>query len=202
LIVGEGREESSRRGSLKRATTSVHHAGTRAQLQGWGLTILRVVTGIVFLISGGHKLLSTNTGLYALAEELGELPLPLLAATAGAPVLFLCGSALVLGLFTRLVSVALAVVMVVDILLFHPPTGAFFVEDGGYEYALLRLAACVALVVAGGGKAALSSVLSCGRRGRRPSCAYYARPTTLGLLRWLQTGHSDNSSNLPRALPR
>ena len=81
-----------------------------------------MVTGIVFLISGGHKLLSTNTGLYALAEELGELPLPLLAATAGALVLFLCGSALVLGLFTRLVSVPLAVVMVVDILLFHPPT--------------------------------------------------------------------------------
>jgi uncharacterized membrane protein YphA (DoxX/SURF4 family) len=52
--------------------------------------------------------------------------------------------------------------MVVDVLLFHPPTGAFFVEDGGYEYALLRLAACVALVVAGGGKAALSSVLSRG----------------------------------------
>jgi putative oxidoreductase len=140
----------------------VHHEGTRAQLQGWGLTILRVVTGIVFLISGGHKLLSTDTGLYALAEELGELPLPLLAATTGALVLFLCGSALVLGLFTRLVSVPLAVVMVVDILLFHPPTGAFFVEDGGYEYALLRLAACVALVVAGGGKAALSSVLSRG----------------------------------------
>jgi putative oxidoreductase len=161
LSVGEGKEGSSSRGLLKRASTTVHSEDVQAQLQGWGLTILRVVTGIVFLISGGHKLFSTDTGLYALTEELGELPVPLLllAATAASLVMFLCGAALVLGLFTRLVSMPLAVFMVVDILLLHPPTGTFFVEDGGYEYALLRLAACVSLLLAGGGKAALSSVL-------------------------------------------
>ena len=122
---------------------------------------MRVVTGIVFLISGGHKLFSTDTDLYTLAEKLGELPVPfpLLVATTASVVIFLCGAGLVLGLFTRLVSIPLAVFMVVDILLFHPPSAGFFVEDNGYEYALLRLAACVALVVAGGGKAALRSVL-------------------------------------------
>jgi putative oxidoreductase len=159
LRIGEGKERSS---LLKRAAPAVHYEDIQARLQGWELTILRVVTGIVFLISGGHKLFGTDTDLSTLAEKLGEVPvpLPLLVATAGTLVEFLCGAALVLGLFTRLVSVPLAVFMVVDIVLFHPPSGSFFVEDNGYEYALLRLAACVALVVAGGGKAALSSVLA------------------------------------------
>lgn len=158
---GEGKEESSRHGLLKRAAPAVHSEHIQARLQGWGLTILRVATGVVFLISGGYKLFGTGTDLYTLAEKLGELPvpLPLLAVTAGVLVMFLCGAALVLGVLTRLVSVPLAVYMVVDMMLFHPPSG-IFVEDAGFEYALLRLAACVALVVAGGGKAALSSVIS------------------------------------------
>jgi len=29
---------------------------TMPRLQGWGIAILRVVTGVVFLMSGGHKL--------------------------------------------------------------------------------------------------------------------------------------------------
>jgi putative oxidoreductase len=113
----------------------------------------------VFLISGGYKLF--GGGFSRVAEDLGELsvPLPLLASATASLVAFLCGAALLLGLFTRLVSIPLAVFMVIDILLFHPPSG-FFVDDVGYEYALLRLAACIALVVAGGGKAALSSVLA------------------------------------------
>jgi putative oxidoreductase len=162
LRLGEGKERSS---LLKRVAPAVYSEDLQARLQGWGLTILRVVTGIVFLISGGQKLTSfgTDTSLRTLAEELGQLPglLPLLAATTGTLVAFLCGAALVLGLFTRLVSIPLVVVMVMDVLLFHPPS-SFFVEDNGFEYALLRLAACVTLVVAGPGRAALSSVL---RRG-------------------------------------
>ncbi len=130
----------------------------QARLQGWGITVLRVVTGIVFLMSGGQKLF--GLGFSAVAEELVKLqvPLALLTATAATLVEFLGGAALVLGLFTRWVSIPLAIVMAVDILLFHPPSG-FFVNNIGYEYALLRLAACVTLVLVGPGKAALSSIL-------------------------------------------
>ncbi len=158
-----GAEGSSRRGLPKRATSTPR--GKRTHLQGWGLTILRVATGTVFLISGAHKLFGPDIDLSTLAERFGDLPAPFpaLAATAGALVLFLCGAALVLGLFTRVVSVPLAVSMVIDIILFHPPVVGFSVEDNGFEYALLRLAACVALVVAGGGQAALSGVLLRGR---------------------------------------
>jgi hypothetical protein len=66
---------------------------------------------------------------------------------------------LVVGLFTRWAAIPLAIVMVFDLLLFHPPSG-FFVEDSGYEHALLQLIACVALVVAGPGIAALGSLLA------------------------------------------
>ena len=66
---------------------------------------------------------------------------------------------MVVGLFTRWAAIPLAIVMVFDLLLFHPPSG-FFVEDSGYEHALLRLIACVALVVAGPGRAALGSLLA------------------------------------------
>ncbi len=137
MSVGEGKEGSSRRGLLKRAAPATHYKDLQARLQGWGLTILRIVTGIVFLMSGGHKLFSTDTDTYTLAEKLGEfsIPFPLLAASAGALVVFLGGAALVLGSFTRLVSLPLAVFMVVDILLFHPPSDSFFVDDKGYEYA-------------------------------------------------------------------
>ena len=136
------------------------------------MTILRVVTGMVFLMSGGHKLF--GAGLSAVAGDLGKLQVPLTLPVAMAVTLveFLCGAALVLGLFTRWVSIPLAAVMVADILLFHLPSG-LFVDDTGYEHALLRLSACVALVLAGPGKAALSGLLASGLRS-----------SLLRLLRW------------------
>jgi len=123
-------------------------------------------------MSGGQKLF--GSGLSTVSEDLGELqvPSPLLLATAVTLVEFLGGVALVLGLFTRWVSMPLVAVMVADILFFHPPSG-LFVEDTGYEYALLRLSACVTLVLAGPGKAALSGLLDS-----------WVRPSLLRLLRW------------------
>jgi len=173
LLDGKGKEGHSSCGSPGRAAPILEYEHVQTRLQGWALTVLRVATGIVFLMSGGHKLF--GGGLRTASEELGRVQLPsaVPVATAVTLVEFLCGAALVLGLFTRWVSVPLAAVMVADILLFHPPHG-FFVEDTGYEYALLRLSACVTLVLAGPGKAALSnSVL-----------VSWVRPTLLRLLRW------------------
>lgn len=130
------------------------------RLQGWGIAVLRVVTGVVFLMSGGHKLF-----VEGLRETLGQLgePFLLLPGVVFTLVMFLGGAALVLGLFTRGVSVPLAVGMLADILVFHQPTG-FFVDDSGFELALLRLAASVTLMLTGAGKAALDSMLlACGK---------------------------------------
>jgi putative oxidoreductase len=118
------------------------------QLQGWGIAILRVLTGYLFLAAGGHKLLHEDPGPILVAGSLGEL---------------LFGAALIVGLLTRWLSVPLAILMLADILVFHPPY-ELFEQDHGYEYALLRLGACITLALSGSGKVALDNVLAI-RRG-------------------------------------
>ncbi len=137
--------------------------GKAARLQGWEITVLRVAIGTIFLINGGHKL--SPKGFSEAAHTLSgtslgqlESSLSLLIVVAAA-VELVGGVALVLGLFTRWVSMLLAVGMAVDILVVHLP-GGFFIGDGGYEYALLRLASTAALVIAGPGKVALDNILA------------------------------------------
>jgi putative oxidoreductase len=132
-------------------------------LQGWGIALLRVVTGAVFLMSGGHKLFTT--GLSEVASDLGGTPALLLSGVLFTLVMFLDGAALVLGLFTRWVCIPLAMGMLADILVFHQPTG-FFVDDSGFALALLRLAASVTLMMTGPGKAALDNMLLASRERR------------------------------------
>ena len=121
------------------------------QLQGWGIAVLRVVAGYLFLASGVNKLFSDPT-------ELG-VSLPIAIGAALSLTEFLGGAALIVGLLTRWVSVPLALLMLANLLVFHPPD-AVFEEDKGYEYALLRLAASVALALCGSGKVALDNVLA------------------------------------------
>ena len=118
------------------------------QLQGWGIAILRVLTGYLFLAAGVHTLFYEDPGPIIVAGSLGEL---------------LFGAALIVGLLTRWVSIPLAILMLADILVFHPPY-EFFEQDHGYEYALLRLAASVTLALTGPGKVAVDNILAI-RRG-------------------------------------
>ena len=122
--------------------------------QRWGITVLRVTTGAVFLMHGGQKLFVD--GFSEVAGHLGG-PFPLPAAIVVSLVEPLCAAALVLGLFTRMVCVPLAIGMLVDILVFHPPSG-FFVDNPGYQLALLRLAASVTLMLTGAGNVALDNL--------------------------------------------
>ena len=129
------------------------------QLQGWGIAILRVLTGYLFLAAGVHKLLFYE-------EDFGPLGSPLYESIVVASSLgeILLGAALIVGLLTRWVSIPLALLMLADILVFHPPYD-LFEQDHGYEYALLRLGACITLALTGsGGKVALDNILAI-RRG-------------------------------------
>jgi DoxX len=103
-------------------------------LREWGITLLRVGTGATFLLHHRGALvdgLSTQAGTECLL-----------------------GVALILGLFTRWVSIPLAIGMLVDVLLIHWPK-SFTAPDAQFEYALLRLTASCALVLVGPGRLAL-----------------------------------------------
>ena len=139
--------------------------------QGWGLTVLRVVVGIVFLVHGAQKRFVFGFGGVAgLLEGLG-VPAAGLFAVVVTLVEIVGGIALILGLLTRIAAVTLAVDMLVATLTAHLPNG-FFAQNGGYEFTLVLLAAAVALAVAGPGEAALDRALAA--RGN-PTLARLAR---------------------------
>ncbi|OGB89468.1 MAG: hypothetical protein A3G35_09460 [candidate division NC10 bacterium RIFCSPLOWO2_12_FULL_66_18] len=133
------------------------NANGLTQIQGWGITVLRVVVGIVFLAHGGQKLFVWGFG--GVAGFLGQvgIPAPMLAAVVVTLVEFLGGLALLLGLFTRWAAIPLAINMAVAILTVHLRAGFFL--PNGYEFALTLLAANVALILLGSGEASLDSLL-------------------------------------------
>ena len=68
------------------------------------------------------------------------------------------GIAVLLGIFTRVGAVCLAIVMLGAIFLVHVPHG-FDISKGGYEYALTQLFIALALLVAGPGAYSLAAGL-------------------------------------------
>jgi putative oxidoreductase len=142
------------------------------KMQGWGLMLLRVVVGIVFLVHGFQKLFFMGFGGVAgMMEGLG-VPAPVLFAVILTLVEVLGGLALILGLFTRVAAVPLAIDMLVATLMVHLPNG-FSAANGGYEFTLVLLVASLALAVAGPGEAALDRMLA--TRMKNPSLARLVR---------------------------
>ena len=87
-------------------------------MQGWGITVLRVVIGALFSMAGMQKLLGI---LVVRNASQPDSPLPIPIVVVGSLVELLCGAALVIGLCTRWVSLPLALLMLTEVLLVHPP---------------------------------------------------------------------------------
>src|SRR5260370_22575010 len=89
-----------------------------SDLRCWGITLLRVVVGVVFLMHGGQKFFM---GFHNVAGFLASLRIPAPEAAAIALTLleFFGGMALVLGLFTRVVAMLLAFDMAVALAFGH-----------------------------------------------------------------------------------
>jgi putative oxidoreductase len=130
----------------------------------WGLTVLRVVVGVVFAAHGGQKLFVY--GLDGVEQSMAGMGIPLPGVSAVLVTLteLLGGLALVAGLFTRLAAVPLAITMAVAMLAVHLP-GGFFAPNG-IEYMLTLLAASVALGLTGPGALAADNLLAARTRRR------------------------------------
>lgn len=117
--------------------------------------VLRLPVGVILLAHGAQKLFGwfggyglEGTGQYM--ASLGLEPGYLLALLAGGAEFF-GGLSLILGLLVRPSAVVLAFTMLVAILSAHVSNGLFLSNDG-YEFALVILAATVALALSGAGR--------------------------------------------------
>ncbi|HEY5719887.1 MAG TPA: DoxX family protein [Gammaproteobacteria bacterium] len=130
-----------------------------------GSLALRLPVGIVFIAHGAQKLFGWFGG-YGLEgtgqwmASIGLQPGYLMALLAGSGEFF-GGLLLLLGLLTRPAAAVLAVTMAVAIVTVHLEHG-LFLSNNGYEFALVLLAASVALAALGGGGWSLDRVLSAG----------------------------------------
>ena len=127
------------------------------KLQSLALLMVRLVLAYGFYEPAKMKW----SDIGAVAEWFGSLGLPLptlqayMAATTEAAGVFL----LALGLFTRLISIPLMVVMVVAITMVHLPNG-FQSGNNGFEIPLYYFIMLFILLTHGGGKISLDWLLS------------------------------------------
>lgn len=128
-----------------------------------GLTMLRVVVGVVFVAHGAQKLLVFGqAGVTDMLAKLG-FPMPAAAAVLLIALELLGGLALALGVLTRLTAALLAIEMLVAFALVHASKGFFL--PMGFEFVMTLFGALVALLLAGPGALAADNALF-RRRGR------------------------------------
>ena len=123
-----------------------------------GLTFLRVVAGVIFMMHGAQKLFTF--GLPGVTQGFAGMgvPMPEVAAPLVAVLEFAGGIALVLGLLTRLVSIGLACDMMGAMLLVHLPKGFFSPE--GVEFVLLLFACAITFAIVGASRYSVDEVLA------------------------------------------
>lgn len=130
---------------------------------GHGALALRVPVGIIFIAHGAQKLFGWfgGYGLEGTGQFFGSVglnPGTLMALLAGA-VEFFGGLALVFGVLVRPAAAALAIAMLIAIFAVHFSKG-FFLDKGGYEYALALFAASLSLLFTGGGRFSADAALA------------------------------------------
>jgi putative oxidoreductase len=129
----------------------------------WGIALLQIVVGIIFVMHGQQKLLEMGVGGVAgFFASLG-VPAPQVAAVVVSLLETVGGVTLILGVLTRLFGLLLTGDVFVAMLLVHRPNG-FFVGNGGVELVLLLGTAALALALTGPGALALDNLMQFERR--------------------------------------
>lgn len=116
--------------------------------------ILRVSLGILFLAHFSLKFfIFTPTGTAGFFSSLG---LPGWLAYITMIIEFFGGIALILGIYTRVVSLVLIPILLGAIVKVHGPAGFFFTNpNGGWEFPMFWVIALISLALMGDGKYAL-----------------------------------------------
>lgn len=125
-----------------------------AALADWGLLVLRVAVGVIFIVHGWPKL----TGARGMAQAFGQ-------PSAGVVVFFtiqgaveiLGGLGLILGVLVQVAAIVVALIMIGAIVLKNSmmKTGFTAQQATGWEFDLILLAASLALLTSGPGRLAL-----------------------------------------------
>jgi putative oxidoreductase len=148
-------------GRLNMNTTTLNAViATRA---GAGLSVIRILVGLIFMAHGAQKLFGLFGG-YGLEgtgqwmESIGLAPGYLMALLSGSAEFF-GGLALVIGLLARPAALALSVTLVVAIFSVHIGNG-LFMSNNGYEFALALLAGTLAVMIEGAGRFSLDRLIA------------------------------------------
>jgi len=132
------------------------------------ITVLRLVTGIVFFAHGAQKMLGWFGG-YGFTGTMGfftgmlHIPAPFAALAIGAE--FFGGLGLIVGLFSRVAAFGIFCNMLVAVAMVHHQFGLFMNWAGtqkgeGFEFHLLALAITVFLMIRGAGAASVDRLWS------------------------------------------
>jgi putative oxidoreductase len=125
----------------------------------FAVTLLRLALGVVFFAHGAQKVLGWFGG-YGFQATLGfftqQMHIPAALAVLAIAAEFLGGIGLLIGFLGRVAAFGITVDMVVAIVLVHRHIGFFANWYGtqkgeGYEYHILAIAICLAIMIKGSG---------------------------------------------------
>ncbi len=135
---------------------------------GWASLVLRVMLGLVLFPHGAQKALGWYGG-FGFSGTMGfftdTMHLPWVIAFLVIVGEFFGSLGLLVGFLTRFTAASVAVIMVGAVVTMHLPNGFFMNWFGkqageGYEYHLLVIAICAALMITGAGRWSADGVIA------------------------------------------